>query len=243
LLLEIKRKDVGKKDKSCYEEGIPMPHLSDCRQECRHITVRRGNRSNKNRFVPADKAIEFFSQNPLTETTVIAEKLSGTSDYAIRRRERPDSVGIFHEMLHWFHLLRHTERYRVESDMPEDLRINVQHDGDNGIKLYLGAMYLGTLRDKDLDNSEKYWCDFNDAGKRCFRIEEMRTILGSCRDIDSFFIEGDDLSENLYRLCIGEPLRYGWSGADGREHESVTDVAKDVCEKSLKEGGYRMKGK
>jgi hypothetical protein len=90
-----------------------------------------------------------------------------------------------------------------------------------------------------LRNSETYWID--DAG--LFQeTEELRTICGSRRDVDSFFIEGDDLSENLYRLCIGESLRYGWCSVDGIEQESVINVVKNVCEKSLKEGGYRMKG-
>ena len=38
-------------------------------------------------------------------------------------------------------------------------------------------------------------------------IEEIRTILGAHKD--EYYQDGDNLCENLYRLEIGAPLRYG----------------------------------
>ena len=61
----------------------------------------------------------------------------------------------------------------------------------------------------------------NSSSELILKMEEVRTIMGYTFNflitIDektiSYFAEevinGDDLSENLYRLCVGQQLRYG----------------------------------
>lgn len=85
------------------------------------------------------------------------------------------------------------------------------------------------------------------------KLEEFRTILGYTEIvigkssegksvyIEKYdYLEGDDLSENLYRLCIGEPLRYGYTS----ENIEKTDAIKIVIEKCkavANNGNYRVK--
>lgn len=123
---------------------------------------------------------------------------------SVQEEERDLSIGLFHEMLHWLHLLRDPSRYSKET------RSDTDNKGES-----LAEIYFGSSRTREhIVNS---WAD-----QRGFiDEEEIRTILGVLdakhffikrllcntfgKDLSQHvakynFVEGDDLSENVYRL-------------------------------------------
>lgn len=83
------------------------------------------------------------------------------------------------------------------------------------------------------------------------KMEEVRTIMGYTFNflitIDektiSYFAEevinGDDLSENLYRLCVGQQLRYGHVTKETMIPIKIADRVRKFYDEIMK--NYRMK--
>ena len=59
-------------------------------------------------------------------------------------------------------------------------------------------------------------------------FEEIRNILGAPANVEDRR-HGDELSENLYRMCIGMPLRYGYLSAKYYEEKRVIDRVIKSC--------------
>ena len=83
-------------------------------------------------------------------------------------------------------------------------------------------------------------------------MEEFRTILGYTSDLQfnrktiysaEKYLNGDDLSENLYRLCLGLPLRYGHiTTTKPTKISSVAgEKAQTFCDEAIRTGGYKIK--
>lgn len=82
-------------------------------------------------------------------------------------------------------------------------------------------------------------------------MEEFRTIMGYTVNFSitvdettiSYSAEevlnGDDLSENLYRLCVGQQLRYGHVTKETTIPVEVANRARNFYDNVLK--NYRMK--
>lgn len=148
---------------------------------------------------------------------------------------RKDST-VFHEMLHWFHQLHNASRKTTE------LEVNIG------------------INEKPFDNvfmeshTPLYWVTpLNNRSVKKIKLEEMRTTLGytvpiklvvakTAKTIQANKIyQSDDLSENLYRLCIGEPLRYGHNSlAVSVEHLPAIQQVITACAEAAKSGGYRV---
>ncbi|MDR0580941.1 MAG: hypothetical protein LBG04_02390 [Holosporaceae bacterium] len=240
-LMEIRRKTTN-------DDCSPVDHLEDgivisseylnMRNSHRSITIKWGNDNSGNLLDLGNGRIEFFAKNPVKEIGIITRKQE--TAYMVERVKRPDNVGIFREMLHWFHFLRHPLRFYIEADKIYDTVALNEIRIIDGITVDLGSIYFGSLRGDDLKNSERHWDGLNSEGKRLFKMEEIRNILGNIRkDGNASFLEGDDLSENLYRLCIGLLLRYGHNNSCKTEHEDVINVVKSVCDASLQKGNYQ----
>lgn len=199
LLIEIRRTD-NVTHEGCCEDGIAT---IIGRNDLRSIEIKHTNDGFA--FSPGSLSIEF----DLTDTAVNTMILSRiTNKVATTDDPQPDTlaIGLFHEMLHWFHFLRHPNRFE-QSDSE-----------DPAVYRYLLRSYYG-------DQGELYtWGSIDD--------EEIRTILGApdyrdptqlklintgtffyarsvngIRVSDRFFLpeEGrflnsDDLSENAFRL-------------------------------------------
>ena len=102
-------------------------------------------------------------------------------------------VDLFHEMVHWFHMLRDPNRFIQESGVNSIFSSEI----DNCTSLYFDNIEgCNSIQRKGIVNF--IWED----------LEELRTILGV--KIGSFkYLNGDDISENLYRVSVGEAVRYG----------------------------------
>ena len=102
---------------------------------------------------------------------------------------------LFHEMCHWYHYLRDPSRFINDVQMIKD-KICKINDGNRIGSLFYGSKY----DDAYLKLASVAWCSINDTIRRLVvNFEEMRTILGSSPNCVNY-LEGDDISENLYIL-------------------------------------------
>jgi hypothetical protein len=79
--------------------------------------------------------------------------------------------------------------------------------------------------------SERNWLNINKLLPNTDAVvafEEIRTILG-IGDKTAYML-GDDISENLYRTCVGAPLRLGYSLKNYREDSVVIKKVIDLCD-------------
>lgn len=136
-------------------------------------------------------------------STVISEQ-----SFCLEEKKDID-ISLFHEMNHWFHFLRHPRRYLCETAGG-----SAQPDQKDAFR---NGSSLSTW---SLNDEEFVKLKAGKEGKIC--NEEMRNILGVNKeskwydlfklhsDESDIVVNGDDLCENLYRLCRGEKsLRFG----------------------------------
>ncbi len=118
-------------------------------------------------------------------------------------------ISLMHEMLHWWHVLRNIKRTQEERDNrnPE----NGSYNYHNISNYYFSQYYWNGLNWLSKWNgNEASILPWHFNGEY-INFEEMRTILGfSCTDSSKHYLQGDDLSEDLYRVCVGKPLRFGY---------------------------------
>ena len=218
LLIEIRRKDDAGRD-GCCEDGII---LDVDRNNLRNVEIRYTNVGFS--FSWIYRCINFDLRNIRTLTLHVDHIRNGIVGQA---EDRPQDVALFHEMLHWFHFLRNTQK----------LRDNIT--GNATSFKYVMRCYYG-------DQSELcIW------GANC-NAEEIATILGTpnhnkfqhlafiptnayfplinrpanpivilnngVRSYIPFaerFLNGEDLSENTYRCSKGLHMRFGHTNRPG----------------------------
>lgn len=204
LLIEIRRLDRPGGDGCCGDDADVIDF--DDRNNCRTITIEYSDKSCS--FSILKGIIRFFTGR-IETFTFIQEILNGVNSLTTRAEQRDNSIGLFHEMLHWFHFLRN----------PDKLVNNLNADPENF--KYTGRCYYGNISEICI------W-----GGNT--NVEEIATILGSPNyslaynnliNTEAFlnynpglgvsqvvinghnryipnsdrFLNGDDLSENVYR--------------------------------------------
>jgi hypothetical protein len=225
ILIEIRRHNPGG-NVGCLENGINPAHLLAYRNSSRTLEIQWGSR-----FLYGYTYISMF--NFIPSHSVIGKEDNGY--YHIVKHMPPIHVFIFHEMGHWYHLLRDPNRYAEESNcyaMGRRLDGTATHAVIGAIPGATAATaanisqhyWAGLLGvDPNLAISEEIWknptsCNLTAGGTTTVDrvpFEEMRNILGVPIPIGAIppvanTHNGDDLCENLYRTCVGIPLRYGY---------------------------------
>lgn len=139
-------------------------------------------------------------------------------------------ISLFHEMNHWYHFLRHTVRYTRETGGVTPQQRNQRHP----ILTTFSKYHLENLAQKgsvvEIEALKKVR-ERNDDEKQIMWsiIEEMRNVLGRGRN-DEQFLNGDDLSENAYRLCRCQSLRFGHTNRMLNDVEINTEeLYNEVC--------------
>jgi hypothetical protein len=158
----------------------------------------------------------FFSECTFPQAAIgMPDSTGKTVEIIKQQNSKPLDIALFHEMLHWFHSLIDYNRATDERNQSKQFKLS---DRDIG-KYYWGDLLQGNPDDisSQISRSEIPWynghvCDF----------EEMRTILGFPEGLPGY-LNGDDLSENLYRTEQGFPLRFGYSGFCFFEDKKVID--------------------
>jgi hypothetical protein len=140
----------------------------------------------------------------------------------------------FHELLHKFHFLRHMDRH-------DDEKTGFTNDDLLGTRSISCDFFIGL----DEDNRRKKvsslpWGEWNivsyflNEERIRLNVEEFRTICGVSADKRLFpnclavYLEGDDLSENLFLCSIGRPLRFGHEKVPFIEDKSVITKAMSI---------------
>lgn len=200
LLIEIRRIDDG--GQGCPEAGRKIR----LRNRLRSLSVIKNN-LNEWCFYPAGE-IEFTNKTNLQVPTTGPHHTVPTSF-----QKRDLCIGLFHEMLHWYHYLRDTLRANTENLIAYD-----------SLLIAPNSLVEYYFYNENLDAPHlRTW-----SHERSLRVEEMRTILGASPDVIGHngdvihgFLNGDDLSENLFRCALNyqniindEPrvyMRYGYS--------------------------------
>ena len=109
LLLEIRRTNT--EGNGCVDNFIHktlIPDDLDKRNTCRSIEIITPYDTKRNSFNRGMKSINFYPSKDKKKTSIFGVKKDDKIE--IIKSSRTDDVGLFHEMLHWFHMLRDPER-------------------------------------------------------------------------------------------------------------------------------------
>ncbi|MCR5224725.1 MAG: hypothetical protein K6C34_01455 [Alphaproteobacteria bacterium] len=208
ILIEINR--PTSQIKAGRTQGTAVLPLMEERNNCRSIEIRWGIFS----FFSSTSCISVNNDTPLL--TVLGASRAGYDD--IIPKKTLSDVALFHEMLHWYHHLRDVARQIRESNRgPSALHFTDVPIGQfywrkmNSAKLFANMVV-----------SESVWSmNLPQLGSRVL-FEDIRTILGVPNNFKPY-LEGDDLSENLYRMCTANPLRFGYGNSSFYEDHTVID--------------------
>ncbi len=208
LLIEIRRLD-GPGGNGCWGDGIATtdPTLKN-RNKTRSIEVYY---SNKSSFNFSKQRINIFLQNKTLQTFKIENGYLTTAG-----ENRTGDIALFHEMLHWFHHLRHHQRC-LDNKQINGFKYNTRCYYGSGYELCVWgaeikeeeiATILGSpnYRQETHINLMPKKCFFHNDPGDSFYVEN----LGYVQQPDKF-LNGDDLSENVYRVSKGCRMRFGHS--------------------------------
>lgn len=224
ILIEIRRHQSGNNVGCLGNDVIPTFTTNmHTRNKNRRISIYMGIRSSYN------SGRQKITIRQINKSHTIIGKITAHNDdgYAtIGKSESSIDISLFHEMTHWYHVLRNPTRQAYETSSFDNNNLNLRN-------YYLGSYYWSGL-----DNcvtkwnadrrriSESHWGNF----------EEMRTILGvpyggTVHQYNTYR-EGDDLSENLYRICIGSPIRFGYGNEGFYEDRKVINKVLNAVNES-----------
>jgi len=209
ILIEIMRQD--KQGKSCEEFIYSMASCLD--ELYRHVVCSLRINADTTTMSTENGRFEFQLEEGCSPSINIQD---------IGTRASARSSSLFHEMLHWYHLLRCKYRYISEHAVQESYIDKLMYSLKSNIFAihFLKSWFPGRNRDN-------------------VNFEEMRTIIGAHPHGGDYmnpyvidknfhwfgFLNGDELSENLYRKSLGLTLRTA--------HTSIVDGSSDMVNKLL----------
>lgn len=230
LLIEIRRNKNGQ---GCLSKDIrdnkgtqysDLQQVLKDRDMCRNVKIEASSEGGT--FDSVQGKITFR----LRTNSVTIISLSEQKTYVIGTEPMQSDISLFHEMNHWYHFLRHTVRYTRETGGVTPQQRNQRHPilttfskyhlenwAQKGSVVEIEA--LKKVRERNDDEKQIMWSI----------IEEMRNVLGRGRN-DEQFLNGDDLSENAYRLCRCQSLRFGHTNRILNDVEINTEeLYNEVC--------------
>ncbi|MDR2067760.1 MAG: hypothetical protein LBP41_02105 [Holosporaceae bacterium] len=221
ILIEIRRQSTIGNARGCPEIGNYATGNLASRNNLRSIEVNIAH--NDFSFSPRKRRIKF---SPVLDSATIIGKTNREGYTNIVRSDDTVDISLFHEMIHWYHYLRYTNRY---------LREPAPHTTPRLENHYLGKYYWSALNCRligwtgQVISGEKW-----ENRDNILDFEEMRTVLGvpylgSIENYAQNYKEGDDLSENLYKMCIGAPLRFGYDNLGFYEDRKVINRVINAC--------------
>jgi hypothetical protein len=227
ILIEIRRHNA---DNGICEHGITcIPN----RNFNRSVNI---NWDNSLSFSPGGTAViaTIRFNDKIIPTNAVFTRWTGLNYHKIDRCSRPPEVGLFHEMVHWFHMLRAPVRMAREC---KAYMLGVAMAPVNllgsGREETIGSYFWGNLKNNNANNrkiSAVPWTEDKEINgvsrerAQVINFEDVRTILGSPSLVEfrtvvplanQFqYFEGDDLSENSFRVSLGMPIRLGHTSMD-----------------------------
>jgi hypothetical protein len=168
------------------------PNFFNKRNECRSLKVLW--RQNDFSFIRT--GILNFN-NIVINKQIISGQLRNTNTVLIKTQQSILTDDLFHELLHWYHYLREPYRFAMDLNIRGTLGINQRI----GATYYPWANAIPNVLGNRLAAVAWYGKHVTSVHSvHSVLFEEIRTILGSHIGINSY-LEGDDLSENVFMLC------------------------------------------
>ncbi len=213
ILIEIRRQHVTD---GCCENGIALGMVSlEKRNFCRSIVVKYSDTGCS--FACGSRRTIAFDPDDVTAITMKLKNLRGNArklETAIDPVNDTGDIGIFHEMLHWFHFLRNPIRYNYSSDSDptyykyllrgyygnyheiSEVHTWDGHVDEEEIRTILGTPNYNTVGEFNLMDYEGTFLPNNPRNGVNVNLGVRRRHV----PYEARFLEGDDLSENVYRM-------------------------------------------
>ena len=215
LLIEIRRKDDAGRDGCCgYDVLLPFGYNLNKRNVFRNIDIIHGNAFG---FSGNKRNIK-FKHDDTKESTILI--VNAKLELKTQKESRPTDIGLFHEMIHWFHLLRNPNKKQDNESK------------DSASYKYAKRCYSGDSFDMQYwDNAEELVTILGSPDLNANTPEDVKlliphdtfprpasldyytttTIKSQTLYINDFykFVNGDDLSENVYRASRKQHMRWG----------------------------------
>ena len=164
LLLEIRR--TNKEGNGCIDtiRKILNTDERDNRNACRSIKIITPYDTRRNSFNFKEENINFYPSKDVKKTNVFGVNKDNAIE--LTKASKTDDVGLFHEMLHWFHTLRDPERKNRESQIQcgttdKELLVSKASMESEKLELWTGREEKG-----------------NPSSELILKMEEFRTIMG-----------------------------------------------------------------
>ena len=160
--------------------------------------------------------------------TLVLKMMGPAQNVSTYPKVRNLDVGLFHEMVHWFHYLRSPERYTNNSERgPQffkyamrcyygdqtELAVWDSYVNSEDIATVLGSPNYAREEHRDfmLRNTFCKFSHLDEGGRKpiCVTVDGVRQYI----PFKGRFLNGDDLSENAYRCSKGLPMRFGHTGS------------------------------
>ena len=219
LLIEIRRLD-GPGGNGCCGDDVVLPggYVLTDRNNCRSIEVRCS--INGCSFSSIQCIINFVNNNTIQTTTLRVVGVTLTTS----KEARPSDIGLFHEMLHWFHFLRNPKK-QIENKSQNSTAFKYAmrcYYGPSELCLWgnINSEEIATiLGSPNLNQNPNPYAALIHSEAFLVVAPRGRSIFiqnhGIVQYILSFYkyLHGDDLSENAYRASRGKHMRFGHGSA------------------------------
>ena len=217
LLIEIRRIDRPGGNGCCGDDVVFLGSYNlNARNVCRNITINYAQEGCS--FYILGHIIN-FKRDDTTKITTLLKVDANTLKTDIEAR--PSDIGLFHEMLHWFHFLRHPSKYLDnQSSKPTAFKYAMCYYYGYQSELCawgnINAEEIATiLGNPNLNQNPNPYVAlihpeaFPTIAPRIGHITiqnhgVLQYILNYYK-----YLHGDDLSENAYRASRGQHMRFG----------------------------------
>lgn len=223
ILIELRRL---KSNEGTIEDGIDVYRCQlESRMKRRALQIKKEENFT---FAPYDATLGFAPRTLKISVLSTQQTTTGSNNNDVvlgfSEKERPLDVALFHEMLHWYHNLRNPDRYLERTNS------NYKY----ALKSYYGnideepaTLWAGDINDEELrailgypDHNIKGYFDL--MPKDIFFKEDStakdRSLIGTNSTLyipkQAKFLNGDDLSENVYRISKTLPMRFSHTSAN-----------------------------
>lgn len=220
LLIEIRRVDDAGNGCCGDDVILPMGYDPDERNNCRGIEIINSNDGCAFDFMRC--LIEFDLDRGIQTGTLI---LDPNNNLTTQEENRPCTIALFHEMLHWFHFLRHPSRFdRMGSENPCQFKYPLRcYYGNVGELNVWGGIIDAEEIATILGSPDLNLRNINALNllalipHKAFSLRKtaVNNIQVNINGVDQYipiseqYLNGDDLSENAYRASQGQHMRFG----------------------------------
>lgn len=212
LLIEIRRR---KAENWCFDVNVPQ-QLSIKRNNYRGICIEYASYS---AFSVENPRI-LFNCKPVKHPCIAVADNRNWKVISHPKVFQTLDISLFHELLHWFHYLRDTQRYNNERTA---FNYKIKLTEGN-----IGKHFWPYESNQKWKVSASPWISFTPGVGYNVNFEEIRNILGTYNSMEGYK-NGDDLSENLYRISRKQFLRFSHNQHSYFENEKIiTQIETDI---------------